>query len=159
MKGNTVRWGAMMLVLLLIGAVAGCRGDRALLDESLRAEDVQEIRVVLAMGNPKYGADARIITDREEITALIDAFNGAVLGDRVGDMDVHVAGASRYEVWAEGDTVRTFFFNGNDSRRVWTGSYWQHVRYPDRTPYEIYRDSEAEVFKVDEDGEPMQPEH
>ena len=154
----------VVLVLLIAVTIAGCgpAGSR-LLSEPLDAEEVTGILVVLAMGNPEYGADSKMIENRGEIDALVASLNGASIGARVNDMDLAVADASRYHIYRGDVLVQEVVFNGNDSerawyhaRRFWHRSGWHYVNYPDETPYQLYRDSDAEVVVVDEELRPMQ---
>lgn len=144
----------LTIAILLVLVATGCSRD--LLSEPLDAGEIDQIQVVLAMGNPEYGADSKIITDRGEIEGLVNAFNGATLGDRVQDRDLGVAGASRYYLYSEGSLVREFVFNANDSERIWYNSKWHYISYPDEKPYDLYRASEADVIVVDEDLNEME---
>lgn len=152
---NRKRWAVLFVVIAV--TIAGCGpAGSPLLTESLDAEEVTGIFVVLAMGNPEYGADSRMIEDPGEIDALVEAFNGASVGERVKDVDLAVADTSRYRVYRGDVLIEEIVFNGNDSERVWHSSGWRYVSYPDETPYDIYRNSEAEIVVVDEDLQPMQ---
>ena len=144
----------LTIAILLVLVPTGCSRD--LLSEPLDASEIDKIQVVLAMGNPEYGADSKIITNRVEIEGLVNAFNGATIGDRVRDSDLAVADASRYYLYSEGSLVREFVFNANDSERIWYNSKWHYISYPDEKPYDLYRASEADVIVVDEDLNEME---
>ncbi len=155
MMNRTVkRLVLLTIAVLLVSVPTGC--SNKLLSEPLDAGDIDQIQVVLAMGNPEYGADSKIITNRSEIEGLVNAFNGATIGDRVRDADLGVSDASRYYLYSEGAVVRQFVFNGNDSERIWFSSRWHYINYPDEKPYDLYRASEAEVIVVDEDLNEME---
>ncbi len=132
------------------------KAERALLDQPLEAAEIDRIVAVMAMGNPAYGADSKTVTNPGEIAAFVDAFNQAVVGARVKDVDLAVAGASRYFFYRGDALIREFAFNGNDSERIWYGSGWHYVFYPGGRPFDLYLASEAHVTVVDEDLNEME---
>ncbi len=134
----------------------GCTFYKELVGVDLDADTISHIQVVLAMGNPLYGADSKTITDRSEIESLVDALNQASVGKKVGDADLAVSDASRYYLYSQTTLVREFVFNGNDTERVWYRGGWRYVIYPGQNPYQIYRDSAAEVMVVDENLEQIE---
>ena len=133
-----------------------CTSNPPLLSQPLDPATIDEVLVVLGMGNPDYGADSKRITDPDEIRQMVGVFNGATLGRRVRDVDLAVADTSTYSFYTDGDQVQTFIFNGNDSERLAHRSRWHYVHYPAATPYEHYRTSEAEMIVLDENLEPME---
>ena len=133
-----------------------CTSSPSLVSPPLDPESIDEILVVLAMGNPDYGADSKRITDPDEIRRMVGVFNGATLGRRVRDIDLAVADTSTYYFYRDGERVQTFIFNGNDSERIAHQSRWHWVHYPAAKPFDHYRASEAEVIVVDEDLEEME---
>ncbi len=133
-----------------------CTSSPSLVSPPLDPESIDEILVVLAMGNPDYGADSKRITDPDEIRRMVGVFNGATLGRRVRDIDLAVADTSTYYFYRDGERVQSFIFNGNDSERIAHQSRWHWVHYPAAKPFDHYRASEAEVIVVDEDLEEME---
>ena len=137
----------IILLFCVLMLAAGCSSSNYLLDNNIDPNSIDKIQFVQAMGNPTYGADSRIITERSEIASLVDAFNGAVVGDEIGhDVSLHST-----ILFFSGDIVaHQFFFNGNDTERVLLNSRFYSVRYPGLTPFELYLESTAEVIVVDE---------
>ncbi len=132
--------------------LSGCCSDKNLLTEKLEAQNIETIQVVLAMGNPEYGADSKIIRDESEIQEFVNAFNGASIGKRVKKLDEAVSDASKYYFYGDDSSLLlVFYFNGNDSERIWYNSNWHYICYSGKKPYEIYKDSQAETIVVDED--------
>ena len=72
-------WICGVLCLLCL---VGC-GKKELLQEKLDANEIDKVVVTLAMGNPAYGADCKVITDETEIAKLVAVFNGAVVEERI----------------------------------------------------------------------------
>ena len=147
---------AVIIILSIVFAFAGCSSSNSLLDNKINPNDIDRIQVMLAMGNPAYGADSKIITDRDEIHAMVDAFNYATIGERVGYMDVGVSFPSIYYFFGNDTLMYQFFFNGNDTRRIWLNNNWYWIYYVDKTPFELYWESPAPVIVVDEDLNEME---
>ena len=53
------------------------------MDNQIDPDEISQIQVVLAMGDPEYSARSKIITDRNEIESMVNAFNAATIGDEV----------------------------------------------------------------------------
>ena len=121
------------------------------MDAGINPDDIDRIQVVLAMGNPAYGANSKIITDRGEIQALVEAFNHATLGDRVDFIDVAIAFHSVYYFFGDDTVMHRFVFNANDTERIRLNDNWYWVYYADKTPFELYLESTAPEIVVDED--------
>ncbi len=135
----------------VVAMLSGCCSDKDLLTEKLEAQNIETIQVVLAMGNPEYGADSKIIRDESEIQKFVNAFNGASIGKRVKKVDEAVSDVSKYYFYGDYGLLLVFYFNGNDSERIWYNSNWHYISYSGKKPYEIYKDSQAETIVVDED--------
>ena len=133
---------AIIIVILLL--LSGCSNNsNALLDEKINPDDIDTIQVVLSMGNPVYGADSKIITDRNEIEAFVRAFNSAELGDTViSEPGFH----SIYYFLL----IHRFIFNHNDTFGILWNSEWRHISYDGKTPFELFRASTASIIVVDE---------
>ncbi len=139
-------------IFFVLSMLLGCYSEKNLLSETLEVENIERIKVVLAMGNPEYGADSKVITDESEIQEFLNAFNGASIGKRVKKVDEVVSDTSKYFFYGDdGSLLLVFYFNGNDSERIWYNSNWHYVSYPDKKPFELYKDSQAETIVVDED--------
>jgi len=152
----SLRLGAVSVALVLFVIVlSSCGPITSFPGDPLEQEDIDRVQVVLAMGNPEYGADCRMITDADEVRAMVRALDGARIGGRVRDMDLYVAQASRYRFFSGDRLVREHFFNGNDTERAWVKDGFRYVTYPEKTPYDLYRGSGAPVYVVDEDLEEM----
>ncbi|MEG1448958.1 MAG: hypothetical protein RSC41_06465, partial [Oscillospiraceae bacterium] len=124
----------------------GCGSEKPLLDERLDTGKIDEIKIVLAMGNPEYGAESKIITDKEEIQELTEIFSDAVLGDKVDDGDVAVCDTSNYCFYSQGNLINKIIFNGNDTLRAFKDGKIYYVSYGENiAPYEAYKKSDADV--------------
>lgn len=129
----------------------GCSSSKPFLTEKINTKDINKIQVVLAMGNPKYGAESKIITDKDEIMAMIDTFNGAKLKAKVKDDDIAVSDCSTYYFFYDNNAIKKILFNGNDSERIFKDSKVYYINYGDnQKPIEIYENSKAEEIIVDE---------
>jgi len=144
------------LVFFLILILSSCTSAQSLLNESIDATALSQIQVSLAMGNPAYGAESKIMTDPNEISQLVEAFNGAIVGKRVDDDDLFVAGTSKYQFFTNQQIVHEFIFNGNDTLHIWFNGNWHLVDYPEQSPFELYAKSSANPFIVDENLQPME---
>lgn len=121
------------------------------LKEKINEEEINKIQVVLAMGNPEYGAESKIITDKDEIKAIIHTFNSAYLKAKVKDDDIVVSNCSTYYFYNDDKVIKKIFFNGNDSQRVFKDLKVYYIDYKDKQkPIEIYKNSKAEEIIVDE---------
>jgi len=94
----------LVFILFIVLLLSGCRSQASILDNHINPDDVSQIQAVLAMGNPEYGARSKIITDRNEIESIVNAFNEVTIGDEVNDDDFHVALPSRYNFFT-GETI------------------------------------------------------
>ena len=143
----------LIVVTCFVAAIlSGCCSDKNLLTEKLEAQNIETIQVVLAMGNPEYGADSKVIRDESEIQEFVNAFNGASIGKRVKKVDEAVSDASKYFFYGDDESLLlVFYFNGNDSERIWYNSNWHYISYSGKKPFELYKDSQAESIVVDED--------
>ncbi|MCL2527035.1 MAG: hypothetical protein FWE42_01355 [Defluviitaleaceae bacterium] len=140
--------GMIILLIVVLMVLVGCSSSNTL--SAIDPGDIDKIHFVQAMGNPAYGADSKIITERSEIAAFVAAFNNAVIGDAA----VQEVGFHATILFYSGDEVAyQFFFNVNDTERVLLNSRYSrfyYVEYPGLTPFELYLASSAEVIVVDE---------
>lgn len=146
MKKANIIWMLLLTILIL----SGCNSTKALLTDKIEAKDIDKIQVRLAMGNPKYGAESKIIIDKDEIKRFVDTFNSATISDKVESDNIAISGSSTYYFYSKDALVKRFSFNGNDSERIWYNSSWYHISYPDKKPYELYKSSSAQIIIVDE---------
>jgi len=131
--------------------LAGCSSSTPLLDSPINPDEITRIQFAQAMGNPTYGADSKIITERGEIETLVAAFNGAVVGGEAAWENLGIGFHSTI-VFFSGDAIaHQFFFNVNNTEAVLIDSRFHYVEYPGMTPFELYLQSRAEVIVVDED--------
>lgn len=148
---------SILCTIILIGLLVSCNNSsKDLLSDKMDADDIEKIQIVLAMGNPLYGADSKIIMDSSEISTLVDTFNNAVLGKKIKDDDLAIGFCSYYYFY-NGDTlVNKFIFNSNNTNSVLIKRDYYEVTYPEKTPYELYRSSTADTFVVDENLKEME---
>ena len=149
------RWAGCLLLVCLI-SLTGC-GKKELLDEKLDGAEIDKIVVTLAMGNPKYGADCRVITDAAEIGHMLEAFNGAAVGEKVTDGEEWVAGSGSYAFFRGEEKILQLQCNANDPSRIWLKDAFYQIEYPEGmdSPFDQYMDSNAEIIVVDEEGNEM----
>ncbi len=142
-----ISFGMVMLIVL-----SGCNSRKnKLLKEKMNVDEIDKIQVVLAMGNPKFGADSKIITDRNEIMEMVECFNNATVGEEVDDMDVDVSFTSNYYFYNGDNILIEIFFNGNKTDKLVLNSKFYYMEYSNDTPYELYKKSNAEAIKVYEE--------
>ncbi|MDR2183666.1 MAG: hypothetical protein LBE55_05780 [Clostridiales bacterium] len=146
--------GISSIMLLLM--FSGCSTSNALLDDKINLDDIDAIQVVLAMGNPAYGADSKIITDRNEIDAFVRAFNSATIGDEVDPLNVGIGFHSSYYIYSGNSLVHQFRFNVNDTSVIWWNEGWHYIYYDGNTPFELFQISTAPVIVVDENRVEME---
>ncbi|WP_350342970.1 hypothetical protein PRVXT_002239 [Proteinivorax tanatarense] len=144
------------MILLILLTFTGC-SEKQLISEQFESSNINKVQVITAMGNPKYGADSKIITDTKEIELFVDTFNSGVIGDRVDDNIADVA-ASSYRFYFNDGSYEVFTFNGNDTNIIWHDNNYYYVDYDEnfKTPYDLYHYSNAEVIVVDKEGNEMQ---
>lgn len=142
--------GIIIALISIIFIFSGCNSTKAFLDTKIKSDDIDKIQIVLSMGNPKYGADSKIITDKDEIKKIVDAFNNAAIGKQVKDEDVQVAAAATYYFYNGSSLIHQFSFNGNDTERIWLDSKCYYIKYADSSPYKLYQESKAKEIVVDE---------
>ncbi len=141
----------MFLAMLLV--FTGC-SDNQLIRQKMNSSDINKIQVITAMGNPAHGADSKTITSPEEIERFVDTFNSAEIGNQVADEHLGVGGASYYYFYQNEELLALFTFNVNDTNIIWHNGRYHYVIYGQnqKTPYELYQESDAEVIVVDESG-------
>ena len=140
----------LVFILFIVLLLSGCRSQASILDNHINPDDVSQIQAVLAMGNPEYGARSKIITDRNEIESIVNAFNEVTIGDEVNDDDFHVALPSRYNFFTGETIAYQFSFNGNDTERIWIARNLHWAYYANQSPFELYQESFATEIIVDE---------
>ena len=152
--GGIVMRKSKIIILLLSVFVflilVGCGSSDLLLDNTINPDEIDKIQFVQAMGNPVYGADSKIITERSEIAWFVHAFNGVVVGDEVRQENIGIGSHATIRFFSEDAIVYQFFFNVNDTGKLFLDSRFYYVEYPDLTPFELYLKSSAEVIVVDE---------
>lgn len=140
--------------LFFLLCLAGC-GKRELLNEKLDASQIDKVVVTMAMGNPKYGTDQKVITDPKEVQDFVFLFNNAVVEEKVDREDEWVAESGSYTFFSGEEQVLKLNCNGNDPERVWINDAFYEIEYPDDMvdPYGLYSYSDAEKIVADENGE------
>ena len=146
-------WICGVLCLLCL---VGC-GKKELLQEKLDANAIDKVVVTLAMGNPAYGADCKVITDETEIAKLVAVFNGAIVEERIDPDEEWIADNGSYAFFSGEEQVLKLNTNGNDPEHIWINDGFYEIDYPDNMydPYEQYSFSSAQTIVVDENGEQM----
>lgn len=143
--------------LFCLLCLAGC-GKRELLNEKLDASQIDKVVVTMAMGNPDYGAEAKVITDPKEVQDFVFLFNNAEVEERINTGEEWVAGSGSYAFFSGGEQIVKFNVNGNDPERIWINDAFYEIEYPDdmADPYGLYSYSDAEKILVDENGNEME---
>ena len=147
----------VLIISLLITVLVGC-SDNSLLKEQLVDSEIDEVHIVTAMGNPEYGADSKTITSPKEIELLIETFNSAKVGNKVQEDEIGIGETSSYSFLSDDKLISKFEFNVNNSKIIWHNGNYHYVEYDKdlKTPFEIYKNSKAEVVVVDIDGKEME---
>ncbi|GAA0180907.1 hypothetical protein SH2C18_35200 [Clostridium sediminicola] len=83
-------------IILMIFTLSGCNSTKDLLTHKIEANDIDKIQIILAMGNPEYDAKSKIITEKDEISSLVDIFNKATIGKKIEDDDIVCSDASKW---------------------------------------------------------------
>ena len=151
MKKNLLVCGLVCMLCL-----SGC-GKRELLAEKLDVNKIDKVVVTMAMGNPAYGADCKVITDAREVQEFVDVFNNAYVEEKVDKGEEWVALSGSYTFFSGEEQVLKLNVNGNDPERVWINDAFYEIDYPDHMedPYKQYCLSKAETVVVDENGDRM----
>lgn len=145
--------------ILCLLCLSGC-GKQELLQEKLDGSKIDRAVITLAMGNPAYGVESKTITEETELQLLLDAFNGAIIGEKIAEEDTWVAGSGSYLFFSGEEQILRLNVNSNDDKRIWINDAFYEIEYPEGqpTPYEIFSASQAEMILVDAEGIPMAAE-
>ena len=143
--------------LLCMLCLSGC-GKRELLKEKLDASKIDKVVVTMAMGNPAYGAECKIITDPQEVQDFIYLFNNAEVDEKSDSGEEWVALSGSYTFFSGEEQVVKFNVNANDPERIWINDGFYEIEYPDDMvdPYGLYSFSDAKIIIVDENGTEME---
>lgn len=139
--------------LLCVLCLSGC-GKRELLKEKLDASEIDKVVVTMAMGNPAYGADCKVITDPKEVQDFVFLFNHAYVDEKIENGEEWVANSGSYAFYNGEEQVMKLNCNANDPERIWINDAFYEIEYPDDMvdPYGLYSFSNAEIIMVDENG-------
>ena len=112
----------------------------------------------MAMGNPAYGAECKIITDPKEVQDFIYLFNNAEVDEKIDSGEEWVADSGSYMFFSGEEQVVKFNVNGNDPERIWINDAFYEIEYPDDMvdPYGLYSYSDSKIIIVDEKGNPLE---
>ena len=113
--------------------------------EPYQFREIDTIQVVLAGGNPAYGSKSKMITDKSEISAFVDAFNNFTVNEDVA-LDIDIVPPSYYRLYDGDELIDEFMFNGNDTTAMWIGQYVKFVEYVDKNPFELYENSKVDTI-------------
>lgn len=143
---------AICLVILLV-MLAGCDSSKQLLEGVIDESEVDEVQFVMAMGNPEYGAESRIITDKDEVIQWLDCLNHGKIGDKVPQDDIGIGENYKLYIRNDGHDIYVFQFKGPGV--IWYKSDWYYIDYDGLNPFELYRDSVAMMTVVDDKLKPV----
>lgn len=120
---------------------------------------IDKVQVVEPMANPEYGARSKIITDEEEVVEFIRLVINSEVRDKVNQSDIVDEGASRYLFFSNGKLKSEYYFNGNDTTKIFLNNDFYNVSYgkAKTTLFDIYEKSEAPIIIVDEKLNQIQP--
>ena len=147
----------VVLGLLCLLCLTGC-GKKELLKEKLDAAKIDKVVVTMAMGNPSYGAECKVITDAETVQDFVFLFNNAEVDEKIDSGEEWVADSGSYVFFSGEEQVAKFNVNGNDPERIWINDAFYEIEYPEDMfdPYGLYSFSDAEIIIVDENGQEME---
>lgn len=147
----------MLILSTILTVLTGC-SEIQLVTEKLESSSIDKIQVITAIGNPMYGADSKIITDKAEIQLFIDTFNSGIIGRKVDDDDLGIGCVSYYDLYLKDKLVARFAFNVNNTNIIWRDNSYYYVIYDEdlKTPWQLYRSSNAETIVVDLEGNEME---
>lgn len=147
----------VVLGLLCLLCLTGC-GKKELLKEKLDASQIDKVVVTMAMGNPAYGAECKVITDTETVQEFVFLFNNAEVDEKIDSGEEWVADSGSYVFFSGEEQVAKFNVNGNDPERIWINDAFYEIEYPEDMfdPYGLYSFSDAEIIIVDENGQEME---
>lgn len=137
--------------------LSGC-GKRKLLKEKLDASQIDKVVVTMAMGNPAYGAECKVITTPKEVQDFVFLFNNAEVDEKIDTGEEWVAESGSYAFFNGEEQIIKFNVNGNDPERIWINDAFYEIEYPEDmfTPYGLYSYSDAEIIYVDENGNKLE---
>ena len=107
----------VVLGLLCLLCLTGC-GKKELLKEKLDASQIDKVVVTMAMGNPAYGAECKVITDAETVQEFVFLFNNAEVDEKIDSGEEWVADSGSYVFFSGEEQVAKFNVNGNDPERI-----------------------------------------
>ncbi|ONI42036.1 hypothetical protein AN639_02700 [Candidatus Epulonipiscium fishelsonii] len=147
---------------ILIGIVIFCAliiyfGKNETNLASINKNEVSSIQIIGTMGNPMYGADSKIIVNREEIKNFVNTFNSGEIGKKVKDTDVMIGFLNKY-IFFDGDKViAEYKFNTNNTNILGIEDEFYYVKYDKNLelPNELYTKSKSPKIVVDINGTPM----
>lgn len=137
--------------------LSGC-GKRELLKEKMDASQIDKVVVTMAMGNPAYGAECKVITNPKEVQDFVFLFNNAEVDEKIDTGEEWVTGSGSYASFNGEEQIIKFNVNGNDPERIWINDAFYEIEYPEDmfTPYGLYSHSDAETILVDENGNKLE---
>jgi uncharacterized protein YceK len=144
-KINTI-----FVIISIIFILSGC-SSKNLLTDKMEASNIDKIQIVMGGSwNPKYGEKAKIITDKNEISELVYVFNNATIS-KIAE-DTPCGTSSQYCFYSKDTLVQSFCFASEDSEIMFGTSNTDYndcyINYLDKTPYELYKSSAAEIITV-----------
>ncbi|TCT17212.1 hypothetical protein EDC18_101510 [Natranaerovirga pectinivora] len=142
------------LFLIVLVVFTGCSKQQLLMSEQLNSNSINKIQVITAMGNPDFGAESKIITNTDEIETFVKTFNSGIIGNKVDEKDIGIGSISYYKFFYNDELIAQFTFNVNDTNVIWFNNNYHYVTYGQnlKTPFELYKNSSADIFVVDEKG-------
>ena len=147
MKKNNIFLAFVTITILALFLFA-C-SNKSLLDKPLRADEIDKIQIALSMGNPAYGAESKIITDKNEIKELVTTINNATIMNKVNEDNRGIGFPTHYYFYNGETLIQHIIFNEIHTEIVLKDQYYYYVKYTGKTPYELYESSKAEIIIVD----------
>lgn len=148
------------MIICSMFSLAGCQRAQTVA-QAYNISGVTKIQFVEAMGNPAYGADTKIITDDAEIKEFESAIEKATIGKKIKESDLGVAEASSCYFYRDDEVVSILTFNGNDTTALFCEDGFYRLKYESesKTIFDLYNESEATIFVVDDNlNEMVRPE-
>lgn len=142
MKKKYIIFGTFIIVLVIFLLI-----DKPLLFRKLDLKNIDSIKIVSSLNKPEYGADTKVITNKEEISLFVNTFNNAIISKKVKNKDIaDGSGLTKYYFYNKDKLVRKISLRDLDKVNIY--GYDFYVKYLDKTPYELYKNSDAKNFKT-----------
>ncbi|ONI46572.1 hypothetical protein AN640_00660 [Candidatus Epulonipiscium fishelsonii] len=156
MRKNKIKiFGLISLVIFSILIIYFGGSDNKL--ANINKNEVSRIQVIGTMGNPMYGADSKIIVNREEIKNFVNTFNSGEIGKKVKEKDILIGFSNKYIFFDEDKVIAEYNFNVNNTNIIGIDGEFYYIKYDKKLelPNELYEKSKSQKIVVDSNGTPM----